>query len=151
MEKAGAIAISKTAVAVPVVAVPVDSVASCWITKAFALVTDLTSKLRSNCSAVKLVPDNPVVPEKVTMSPAFAPWPVILTVTLAEPFVVVKILDTEDIPYRLELEFHGNYIKNINTGKSVINTKLKNHNKFIKKNFKNSYSTAWYTRNIYKN
>ena len=61
-----------------------------------------------------------------------------------------NLLDTEDIPYRLEL-YEDKAIKNINTVKSVINTKLKNHNKFIKKNSKNSYTTLWYTRNIYKN
>jgi len=43
------------------------------------------------------VPDNPVVPEKVTMSPTLAPWLLILTVTFAEPFVVVKILLTEEL------------------------------------------------------
>ena len=67
------------------------------------------------------------------------------------PLLLRKILDTEDIPYRLELELRQGSIKNINTGKSVIQIKLKNHNKFIKKNFKNAYYTKWYTRNIYKN
>ena len=67
------------------------------------------------------------------------------------PLLFRKVLDTEDIPYRLELHMHQGSIKNIRTGKSVINIKLKNHNNFIKKNFKNAYYTKWYTRNIYKN
>ena len=88
--------ISKTAVAVPVVTVPVVSLASCCMTKALVLVTDFTSKLLSKLAAVKLVPDKPVVPEKVTMSPTLAPCPVMLTVTLGVPLAVVKILLTDE-------------------------------------------------------
>ena len=58
-------------------------------------VTDLTSKLLSKLLALKLVPDKLVVPEKVTISPTRAPCPLTFTVTLADPFVVVKILVTE--------------------------------------------------------
>ena len=85
---------SKVAVAVPVVTLPVDSFASCCITKALVPVTDCISKLLSKFSAVKLVPDKLVVPEKVTMSPSLAPCPFTFTVTFADPLVVVKMLLT---------------------------------------------------------
>ena len=95
VEKAGAEFMSNLAVAVPVVTLPVDSLASCCITNEFVPVTDLTSKLLSKLLALKLVPDQLVVPEKVTTSPTRAPCPLTLTVTLADPFVVVNILVTE--------------------------------------------------------
>ena len=51
------------------------------------------------------------------------------------PVLFRKILDTQDIPYRLELEQSGNFIKNITTGEPVIKLKQQDHNKLIKKKF----------------
>ena len=65
------------------------------------------------------------------------------------PCLFRKILDKEDIPFRLELELNRKYIENINTEQKVIKTKLDNHDKLIKKTPKNAYHKAWYNRNIY--
>ena len=72
-------------------------------------------------------------------------------VDVTGPCLFRRILDKEDIPYRIELELNRDYIENINTGQKVIKTKLKNHDKLIKKTSKNAYHEAWYKKKIFKN
>ena len=66
------------------------------------------------------------------------------------PSLFRTCLDKSKIPYRLELEQIRGVLKNIQTGKTVIILKMKQHNAMIIKNRFTDYSVLWNERRIYR-